>query len=119
MCWNLWQTVLKDEMQQTDALCGQTGFSGTPWQDATRARSKGGQSHTEKRSWANNISSFCLGKEEGKTTPLLHEIFLKQTSVEALLICVLSSRAHTDFKSSIIEFGRNSQSQTCYFTFRS
>lgn len=37
-------------------------------------RSEGYQSHRKKCSQANNKCSFCLGKEEGRTTPLLHEV---------------------------------------------
>lgn len=40
-CWNLWPRVFKDEMQQTDTLCGQTGFSGTSCQDVTRGKEQG------------------------------------------------------------------------------
>lgn len=40
-CWNLWPTLFKDEMQQTDTLCGQIDFSGASWQDVTRDKEQG------------------------------------------------------------------------------
>lgn len=60
-------------MQQTDRLCGQTGFSGDPWQDVTRGQEQG-VPVTHREMFLGRKHKYILPGEgeEGKTTPLVH-----------------------------------------------
>lgn len=78
-----------------------------------------GTSHTQRNVPGQKTQvHFAWGRRGGENHTFSTCACVKQTSAEALFICVSSRKAHTDFKSSIVGFGWTSQSQPCYFTFR-